>query len=170
MIKITYVTELTTQSGSTSIRFHLPMHVAPRYQLGGHSNKKSSGLGSITSLSSEEIHYKLSVQINVMMPSDITSFVSINHPLQGKVDGNTVSLKLANPMPLDNDLVVEFFLADQHQPRAWIELHEEQEERTKKQRIDNAKEPQQAVMLNFMPDFKDQKIETEIIFLVDRYT
>ncbi len=52
---------------------------------------------------------------------------------------------------------LDIMLKNPHEPRVILE-----------EPIKISNYPEQAVMLSFFPDFEDQEVSTEIIFLIDR--
>ncbi len=144
------------------IRFSLPSTLKPRYTPTGSVDP----LAPISGASDEQVErstvsgvggFELNILNASLQIADVTSTHSLKTVRDSENDRMIVSL--AEEKSLDRDLVIQLEHKDIHQPTVLVETGKDG---------DGNFMNDQAVMLNFFPDFEQKEAACEFIFLIDR--
>jgi hypothetical protein len=119
-----------------------------------------------------DVPYKLSLEMDLEMSSNISSIHSPTHVIHTKIDGKIAKLRFAEKELLNRDFDLYIQLAKLHTPNGICEISDNKAEMSKfKNGLERTSYPDgMAVMLSFFPkiDFT-RDISSELIFLIDRY-
>jgi len=153
LLKITYVTELTTNANG--LRFAIPTTVSPRYapaedQMGvGRTDAKA-----LNPNVAWKVPYGLNLSVRVAMPAGIARVESPSHPISVALDGTIATITLSQrEAPLDRDFVLSVETTSFEKPASWIERDDE---------------GSLAAAVAFVPKFESGCVPAEVIFVVDR--
>ncbi len=124
IIKVTYVTELKSDSETENIRFTLPTHIAPRYGSSEFSSYSNDGkiLKPDAVSYSNKADYHLDLAVTCRMTSTIQNIESPSHKISNEmnIDGNPKISKitLAEQITcLEKDFILVVKSKDLDQPR-----------------------------------------------------
>lgn len=168
-VDIGYVTELKHDSGVDGIRFTIPTAIAPRY---------GASPEGVHSTSGTHVQGGLEMNVEIDMPSPVTSVQSPSHPIavtlgslgsSGNLDQEFNNAQAFAQLSqtrafLESDFVLQILCKGSESPRAILETHADEHGA-----IDSA-----ALMLTFVPKFVipatsgTNKPRKEVIFMIDR--
>jgi Vault protein inter-alpha-trypsin domain/von Willebrand factor type A domain len=153
LLKLTYVTELTVESGN--VRFSIPTTVSPRYAPAeDHIGVGRPDAETLNPPIAWRVPYGLNLTVRVTMAGAITRLESPSHPVAVSMNGHDATVTLSQrDAALDRDFVLSIESAGLDVPQAWIERDEDGTE---------------SIAVAFVPALSDVPSPTEVIFLVDR--
>jgi Ca-activated chloride channel family protein len=153
LLKLTYVTELTVDSGG--VRFSIPTTVSPRYAPAeDHLGVGRPDAETLNPPLAWRVPYGLNLSIRVSMTGAVTRLESPSHPVAVSLNGRDATVTLSQrDAALDRDFVLSIEAAGLDVPQAWLERDEDGAE---------------SIAVALVPKLGDASVPSEVIFLVDR--
>ncbi len=153
LLKITYVTELTVDTGA--LRFVIPTTVSPRYA--PQVDRAAVGRPDAEALNPPlawHVPYGLELSARIAMPGGAARIDSPSHPIALATDDSAMVVTLAQrEVALDRDFVLNVSAPVFDRPQAWLE------------RSDDGRE---AIAVAFVPKIEVAVAPAEVIFAIDR--
>jgi len=153
LLKITYVTELTVDTGA--LRFVIPTTVSPRYA--PQVDRAAVGRPDAEALNPPlawHVPYGLELSARIAMPGGAARIDSPSHPIALATDDSAMVVTLAQrEVALDRDFVLNVSAPVFDRPQAWLE------------RSDDGRE---AIAVAFVPKIEVAVAPAEVIFVIDR--
>ncbi len=153
LLKITYVTELTVDTGA--LRFVIPTTVSPRYA--PQVDRVAVGRPDAEALNPPlawHVPYGLELSARIAMPGGAACVDSPSHPIALATEESAMVVTLAQrEVALDRDFVLHVSAPVFDRPHAWLE------------RSDDG---QEAIAVAFVPKMEVAVAPAEVIFLIDR--
>ncbi|KAK7022200.1 von Willebrand factor type A domain-containing protein [Favolaschia claudopus] len=167
-IELVYATELTEDEENDSVRFHLPVHIGPRY--GQAPTLALSRRNRRNPVANPSHTFSLNITAAIESASPITKIACPSHTVSTELGpdpalpnykdlpfSNYARVSLSSTAPLDKDFVLTVKSAGLDAPRCVAELHPSPSQDTV------------ALTLTFVPRFKLPDVpRQEYIFVVDR--
>ncbi|KAK7048813.1 vault protein inter-alpha-trypsin domain-containing protein [Favolaschia claudopus] len=167
-IELVYATELTEDEENDSIRFHLPVHIGPRY--GQAPTSALSRRSRRNRFANPSNTFSLNITTTIESASPINKIACPSHTVSTELGpdpalpnykdlpfSNYARVSLSSTAPLDKDFVLTVKSAGLDAPRCVAELHSSPSQDTV------------ALALTFVPRFKLPDVpRQEYIFVVDR--
>jgi Ca-activated chloride channel family protein len=153
LLKITYVTELTVDTGA--LRFVIPTTVSPRYA--PQVDRAAVGRPDAETLNPPlawHVPYGLELSARIAMPGGAARIDSPSHPIVLATNDSAMVVTLAQrDVALDRDFVLNVSAPVFDRPQAWLE------------RSDDGRE---AIAVAFVPKMEVAVAPAEVIFVIDR--
>ena len=145
------------------ICFSLPSVLKPRYTPAGSSDPLASVIGEAGQVKHASTPGVFNFSLEMVHSESIANVTSPTHVIKSEVKDNSIQVvTLAESKPLDQDLVIQVFYKNQHEPKTAVEKGIGSFDASTFM-------GSPAVMLSFFPKFESPTTAAcELIFLVDR--
>ena len=168
-VKITYIGELKHDVAAESIRFTIPVQIAPRYgSIGQVQDRGTSIQASHDPVKAEGDAISITIDVDMVEGSFIREIRSATHPISMTMGKTSKTSPADHPKPwqasvslsqknveLDRDFVLEFVNQAATTPKAVLESHPRNSQ-------------DRALMATVVPSFKLPPAKPEIIIVADR--